>query len=286
MRSVLNTSGVPRIAAFLAVVFLVAVTHKVAPHSHPVDAADHGPDLTWYWVISLITWIIAAIVGISRQTPARLAYVFLGWICGPLALLFSIIEKPQGPPAPPRVATPIPQPTVDPIITNWLKAIEEGNLPVVHPDGIMTDRGEEFIYQEAARYGQTYAQRVSQGGSPALYIPLGHGFRARVAGYSGTSQTVQNFAWGPQGMVAVSNLRIVFKANGTADAATAGYEKILSYECYPTGLEINVTGIGMMQFQTGNPILGAVFKKMVTDRTMDASRRAKAELQQPTGESI
>jgi hypothetical protein len=279
-----SISRAARIVACISVFCLFAATHKAVPHPHAIPAQN--PDLTWYWVISLLTWIIAVIVAISRKTPARIAYAFLGWICGPLALLLAIIERPQGAPAPPRVLAVAPQPSaVDPIVTNWLQAIDEGNLPVVHPDGIMTDRGEEFIYQEAARYGQTYAQRVSQGGSPALYIPLGHGIRARVGGYSGTSRTVQNFAWGPQGMVSVSNLRIVFKANGSADAAMAGYEKILSYECYPTGLEINVTGIGMMQFQTGNPILAAVFKRMVTDRALGASMRAKSE-SQPKGETI
>ena len=213
--------------------------------------------------------------------------MFLGWVCGPLALLLAIIENPQGPPAHPRVATPIapPAPAVDPIVTNWLKAIEEGNLPVIYPDGIMSDHGEQFIYQEAARYGQTYTQRVTQGGSPALYVPLGHGFRARLGGYSGSSRTVQHIAWGPEGVVAVSAFRIVFKANGSADSAMAAYDKIVSYECYPTGLEINVTGIGMMQFQTGNPVLGALFKKMATDRAIGASMLAKSESQPTTGET-
>jgi hypothetical protein len=162
-------------------------------------------------------------------------------------------------------------PESDPNIAKWLDAVETGNLPIIRPAGIMPVDGESFVYEQRGQYGQTYSQRITRGGSPALYVPLGRGFRARVGGYQGRSQNVTNFAWGPMGTVFVSNLRIIFKTDGRPDVAVAPYNKIVAYETYPNGLGLQVDGVGMMQFRTGDVILGLLFKKIVEQRFAAAS---------------
>jgi hypothetical protein len=191
-------------------------------------------------------------------------FIWGGWAMGPLAILIAAVIKPSVPVVP--VA-----PESDPNIAKWLDAIETWNLPVIRPSGIMPVDGESFVYEQRAQYGQTYIQRITRGGNPALYVPLGHGFRARVGGYQGRSQNVTNFAWGPMGAVLVSNVRIIFKTDGRPDVAMAPYNKIVSYEIYPNGLGLQVDGVGMMQFRTGDVVLGRLFKKIVEQRFAGAS---------------
>jgi hypothetical protein len=125
-------------------------------------------------------------------------------------------------------------------------------------------RGKTFFYQQGAQYGQTFRQRVYRGGNRALYIPLGHGFRYRFGGNAGAAQNVDNFMWVGYGTVYVSNIRVVFKRNDTVDVAIAPYSETLAYECYPDGPALQVSGVGPMQFRTGDPVLGTLFRQVIT----------------------
>jgi hypothetical protein len=153
------------------------------------------------------------------------------------------------------------------IVLEWLDRINRGALPEIHPVGIVPVAGERFFYQQRAQYGQTYPQRVYAGGNRALYIPLGHGFRARVGGNSGHAQTVTNFMWRSYGTVFVSNVRVAFKGDGSPEIAMAAYDRILGYDTHPDGLAIQVDGVGMMQFRTGDVILGALFQNTIQRRS-------------------
>lgn len=256
--------GLPRLRYALAVVLAVALTD--ATHSHHLRQRPVGDDYSWVGpTVWMGGWLLAAIVAYARRLRFAWAYVLFGWIGGPLALFLAAVVKPEGLPEIPATAE------ADSNVSKWLVAIEQGNLPAIKPVGIMPQPDETYFYEQAAQYGQTSHQRITRGANPALYVPLGHGFRARVGSYRGASQNVSNFLWGPLGTVFVSNLRIVFKANGLPDVAVAPYNKILSYELYPNGLGLQVEGVGTMQFRTGDVILGKLFQKVVDERSQRAS---------------
>lgn len=251
-----------RFMVFLGAIALVGAVHGHAHHhSPPVAAQPRVDDSSWTvgWVW-LIGWIFSIAVAYARKVPSAIFFVLFGWVIGPFSILVAAVIKPS--PIPGVSSTP----ETDSNVALWLEAIQRGNLPPITPTGIMPLDGETFFYQQSAQYGQTYHQRVARGSNPALYVPLGHGFRMRVGGYQGTSQNVTNFMWGPMGTVYVSNLRIIFKANGTPDVAIATYPRILSYETYPNGLGLQVESIGTMQFRTGDVILGTLFQKIVERR--------------------
>jgi hypothetical protein len=152
------------------------------------------------------------------------------------------------------------------VVSQWLDRVNRGALPEIHPVGIVPYPGERFFYEQRAQYGQTHTQRVYSGGNRALYIPLGHGFRARVGGNQGSARTVANFMWGAYGKVFVSNIRVAFKGDGSPDIATAPFDRILGYETHPDGLAIQTDHVGMMQFRTGDVILGTLFQKIIQQR--------------------
>jgi hypothetical protein len=152
------------------------------------------------------------------------------------------------------------------LVSEWLDRINRGDLPEIQPVGIVPVPGERFFFEQRAQYGQTYAQRVYAGGNRALYIPLGHGFRARVGGSQGHAQTVSNFMWGAFGKVFVSNIRVAFKTDGSPEIAIAPYDQILGYESHPDGLALQVERVGMMQFRTGDVILGTLFQRIIQQR--------------------
>lgn len=149
-------------------------------------------------------------------------------------------------------------------------AIERGGLPQIYPTGIIAAPGEKFIYEQKARWGQTQTHRQSAGASPAIYLPLGHGVRARVGGYKGTSQTITDFQWGSLGTIYVSNMRLAFKADDRTELGNVPYEKINAYDLHPDGLSLSVPDIGTVQLRTGDDCLGLLFKQIVTTRQVDA----------------
>ncbi len=135
--------------------------------------------------------------------------------------------------------------------------------------------GEQFYWEQAAQYGQTVKEHAFRGSNPALYIPLGHGVRARVGGFSGTAGATTNFQWLHSGVVFVSNKRIVFKGGG--DIAIAPFHQILSYDPFPDGLSIIVQAIGTMQIKTGDKCLGRVFLKMVNAPPKDEAAQTLSD---------
>jgi hypothetical protein len=156
-------------------------------------------------------------------------------------------------------------------VAQWLDQINRGALPEIQPDGIVPSPGERFFYEQRAQYGQTFSQRVYAGGNQALYVPLGHGFRARVGGSRGHAQTIANFMWVSYGTVYLSNLRVAFKADGSSEIAAAPYSQTLGYDTHEDGLAVQVERIGQMQFRTGDVILGALFQKIIKERSKPPS---------------
>jgi hypothetical protein len=134
---------------------------------------------------------------------------------------------------------------------------------MIKPAGIIPLRGENFIFEQQCQHGQTYTQIAHRGSSPALYIPLGHGFRGRIGGYSGTSGKVANFMWDLKGAVYVSNVRIVFKPENDPQIVNLPLSEILSFDVHPDGLALNVDKLGVQQFRTGDKRLGVIFQGMV-----------------------
>lgn len=149
--------------------------------------------------------------------------------------------------------------------------IQSGNLPQIFPEGIMPVSGEKFFYEQAAQWGQTQSQHQTKGSSPAVYIPLGHGVRARIGGYQSNTQPIANFQWGPHGTISVSNLRLAFKAHGRTELGQVPFEKINAYDLFPDGLGLSVVGLGTVQIRTGDECLGLLFKQIVTSHQLAAS---------------
>ena len=244
---------------------LLGAAHRHA-HQPPPAQSYSGVSPTNVWLAVCIGgWLLAVVVAYGRGLRRAWNYAAFGWIFGPFALPMAALVKAQ-----PQSWTSARSAT-DSISANWLAGFDQGDLPPIKPVGVIPVDGESFFYERAAQYGQTYQQRVSSGASPALYVPLGLGFRGRVGGYRGASQNVNTFTWGPMGIVYLSNLRIVFKVTGSPDIAVAAYNKVLSFEAYRDGLGLQVEGVGTMRFQTDDATLGALFQRMVDRRSRGAS---------------
>ncbi len=94
----------------------------------------------------------------------------------------------------------------------WVKRIKSGApLDEVKAPGIVPLPGERFFFAQQAQHGQFYKERVYSGKNPALYVPLGHGYRARLGSVSGHSAAAQNFRWDSVGTVYLSTLRLAFR---------------------------------------------------------------------------
>ena len=112
-------------------------------------------------------------------------------------------------------------------------------------------------------HGQTHKTHVYKSSSPALYVPLGHGFRARVGGSAGQSGTQETFMWDAKGVVYVSNLRICFKPYDHVEIVSIPFGSVISYDIFDNGLALSVERLGVQQFQTGDPALGLLFKGII-----------------------
>lgn len=235
------------------------VVHAASHHAVPALSDDSGFGLLFglFW---FGLWIAAPIVAKKRGSNSWPLFLLFGWILSPAAFLIAWLIPGQGQVAPPHTPDQVR------LIGEQLARIESGNLPTIDPAGVMPQPGETFFWQQRAQYGQTQKQRVFNASTPALYVPLGHGFRARVGGIHGGSQNVQNFVWNGNGTVYVSNMRIIIKLDD-GEIAQAPYPTILAYDAFENGLGLNVQGIGLMHFKTGDELLGKLFLKVVSDMT-------------------
>jgi hypothetical protein len=244
----------------LSVTTLTAILLTAAPawaKSTPHTANDGSPVtgivvLGW-WAVCV--WVVTRIAKSKGRNPVPwgIAALFFNW----LVLIAVAVVGPRAGYVPTKKQTAADTDRIQ----AQLAAIGSGQITAFVPVGVMPLPGEEFFWQQRAQYGQTQRQQTSRGSSPALYLPLGHGVRMRVGGYQGSSQTVNNFVWGPMGTVYLSNVRLLFKTDD-GNVAYAPYDTILTYDAFPDGLALNVTKIGVMQFKTGDPCLGAIFLKM------------------------
>lgn len=220
------------------------------------DASAPIVGLTWVaWWIGCM-FLAAHIAKRKGRQPAPwvIFAFFLNWI----ALIAVALMPPGSTYTAPNKISPERQREIG----EQLLAIQNDNLTPFVPPGVMPQHNEQFFWEQRAQYGQSQTQRVNRGSTPALYVPLGHGIRARVGGYQGTSQVVTNFTWGPLGTVYVSNMRVLFKSDD-GNVAQAPFQDIVTYDAFPNGLSLNLPKIGIMQFRTGDECLGAVFLRMV-----------------------
>ncbi len=154
-------------------------------------------------------------------------------------------------------------------IAERLAKINRAQFDDVQPIGIVSMAGERFIYAQTAQHGQNYKERVYRGSNPALYIPLGHGFRYRAASSRGRSSMSSQFAWDAFGTVYVSQFRIAFKPQGRPDMVNIPFSEVTSYDVHSDGLALFVEKIGVQQFRTGDLCLGALFEKMIRPQTLE-----------------
>jgi hypothetical protein len=239
----------------LSTAALLAASPALASTQAAAQASSLDGILFFIWWIACI-WIVATVAKNRGRKPGAwiVSALFFNWIA---LLLVLILPRGSSYIRPERI-----NPEQQTKIEEQLASIESGNLTAFIPNGVMPQPGEQFFWEQRAQYGQTQKEQRSRGSSPAVYIPLGHGIRMRAGGYSGSSQTVTNFAWGPMGTVFLSNHRVLFKTDD-GNVAQAPFEAILTYDAYPDGLALNVNKIGVMQFKTGDPCLGALFLKLV-----------------------
>lgn len=148
-----------------------------------------------------------------------------------------------------------------------MKRIATGDLKQIDAVGVVPLRGERFDFAQDATHGQMHSARAFQANSPALYIPLGHGLRARVAHTKGRSAVENTFMWDAKGTVFASNLRICFKPSESPELISIPFSTVLSYDLHDDGLALNVDHLGVQQFRTGDPSLGALFKKRISEMT-------------------
>ncbi len=232
-----------------------AATHKAAA----AQSWDEGSRVLAFCVWGAILIATYYLAKSKQRNPAGWVVLAMFTFIVPLIVLAFM---PRGNYAAPAKIAKAQQTKHESAIAQKLADIQSGHLTPFIPQGVMPRNGEQFFWEQRCQYGQTQKRATHRGQNPALYVPLGHGLKVRVGGYQGASQNVTDFAWGPMGTVYVSNQRILFKAD-TNDIANAPFSEINTYDTHPEGLSVNVSGIGVMQFKSGDECLGAVFLKMV-----------------------
>jgi hypothetical protein len=147
-----------------------------------------------------------------------------------------------------------------------IAAIESGKFDEVAAAGVVPLPGERFFFAESAQHGQFYQERVTRGSNPALYIPLGHGYRLRAGSFTARSGASENFRWDAIGTLYFSNVRLAFKPNDSPALVSIPYSTVLSYDAHPDGLALNVDKVGVQQFKTPNDCAGVLFQKIIQQR--------------------
>lgn len=259
----------PRVSILAVSLFAAATSiaqaakHQAAVAGHHAGSAaqtqDTGATLLGFCVWGALLIATYYVAKAKHRNPA-------GWVVAAIFTFFLpmvvLALTPEGDYVPPERRSKEQQAEHERAIGQKLAEIQNGHLTPFIPQGVMPQGGEQFFWEQRCQYGQTNKQTAHRGANPALYVPLGHGLKVRVGGYQGTSQNTTNFAWGPMGTVYLSNQRILFKAD-TNDVANAPFAQIITYDTYPEGLSLNVSGIGVMQFKTGDECLGAAFLKVI-----------------------
>jgi hypothetical protein len=145
------------------------------------------------------------------------------------------------------------------------------DVPIPQPseNGIVPIAGEKWVGAWRAKIGTTVKSKHYVSGNQALYLPLGHGFRARVGGSRGHSVTDYKFVWSSPGVAYLSNFRIVFK--GSAQFLSIPYADILTYDQYIDGLGVNAPKAGTITVLTGNAELAKAFNTHVQNLVTQAS---------------
>lgn len=133
--------------------------------------------------------------------------------------------------------------------------------PPPSENGIVPISGEKWVGAWRAIIGTTVKSKHYVSGNQALYLPLGHGFRARVGGSRGHSVTDSKFVWSAPGVAYLSNFRVVFK--GPAQFLNIPFDDILTYDQYTDGLGVNAPKAGTITIQTGNAELATAFNAHV-----------------------
>ena len=230
-----------------AILLLISVTPAFAKTVAAGSKDDNGSAVIGLFLVAAC----AAICGLVAKAKGRnpVGWVIAGVVLNVFAVIAVLIVR-KG-----EATTKRQTPEQQRETGQRLFAIQNGTLKPFVPNGVMPQDGEQFYWEQRALYGQTQSQRMSRGSNPALYIPLGHGFKMRLGGYQGSSKQISNFAWGPKGTVYVSNRRILFKADD-GEVAQAPFHEVITYDAFADGLGLNVSKIGIMQFKTGDECLG------------------------------
>lgn len=123
----------------------------------------------------------------------------------------------------------------------------EGRLPVVHFEGdsasIIMKKNElahfvtDAVWKEMKSVSLGYV-----GGSPGFSFRVAKGISYRVGGYRGHKVTEDRLVEKSRGHLIVTNMRLIFHPISGQKGTSIPLSKIMSYNCYENGIEIQKEG--------------------------------------------
>jgi hypothetical protein len=151
-------------------------------------------------------------------------------------------------------------------VSQRLDRINRGALPEIQPIGIVPVLGERFFYEQRAQYGQTYSQRVTPAEIKLSMYPSGTASEPASAGNAATPKPFQTSCGGATARSMYQTF--TWRSKLTAHPKSRRRHRTAFWvTTYPDGLAIQVDGVGMMQFRTGDVVLGTLFQKIIQRRS-------------------
>jgi hypothetical protein len=133
----------------------------------------------------------------------------------------------------------------------YIDTVRKNKSLTIIPSPIFLGQAEHlFLQQEATKLIETRAVRHSGGGFGSVRVAKG----IRIGGYSGQSESSQEWRTLDTGRLMLTNEKIVF--TGSKESRTIPMEKILAVETFRDSIRISVDGRAKsLKFPVSNPYI-------------------------------
>jgi hypothetical protein len=113
---------------------------------------------------------------------------------------------------------------------------EQKGLPQIPTNSLFLSQGEYAFLEEKSDLKETRAVRKSRGGFGGVRVAKG----ITIGGYSGTSESHQEWRLLDSGELILTNEKLIFRGNKTN--RTIPIDKIMGIDAFPGGIEIDIDG--------------------------------------------
>jgi len=151
------------------------------------------------------------------------------------------------------------------LITETNQYIEEIKskkaIPIIK-SSIFLKEGEFAFLEENTDLRETRAVRIFSGGSRGVGFKVAKGTSIRIGGFSGISESNQEWRTLDTGKLVITNQRLIF--NGSKENRSFPIKKILSIETFTNSIKISIDGRAKsLNFPVKNPYIWSIVINIV-----------------------